>query len=159
MGKWLDLAAQFEAEAGSGDNRDVRDNSAANVPIVPNVPQSLPSDVRAGLVTLQAMAAPRLARPEVWPGVVADAGCLASDGWAVQALSLGWTPLDLWGCSPVVGGNPDHEGLAVWLGGRRILLIDERTCLVDTRAGGRAMFTRRDPAGAVLLWDLGRAKC
>ncbi len=158
MGKWLDLAAQLEAEAGSGDNRDDRDNSTANVPNVPNVPQSLPAAVRAGLATLQTMAAPRITRPEIWPGVVEDALRLAGDGWAVQALSLSWSPLDLWGCSSVAGGNPDHDGLAVWLDGRRIVLLDERTCIVDAGAGARAVFTRRASTGAVLLWDISNRK-
>jgi hypothetical protein len=62
--------------------------------------------------------------------------------------------LDLWGCSPDIGGNPDHDGLAVWLDGRRILLLDERTCIVDAGAGARAVFTRRPIDGAVLLWEI-----
>ncbi len=158
MGKWLDLAAQLEAEAGSGDNRDDRDNSTANVPNVPNVPQSLPAAIRAGLATLQTMAAPRITRPETWPGVVADAVRLASDGWAAQTIALGWTPLDLFGAITDPEGDPAADGLAVWLDGRRILLLDERTCIVAAGAGARAVFTRREPAGAVLLWDISKRK-
>lgn len=154
MGKWLDLAAQLEAEPGNWDNRDDSDNSPANVPNVPNVPYSLPATIRAGLVSLQAMAAPRITRPEIWPGVVADALRLSSEGWAAQAMGLGWSPLDLWGCSPVTRGNPDHDGLAVWLDGRRILLLDERTCIVNAGTGARAVFTRRRSTGAALLWNI-----
>ncbi len=116
----------------------------------------LPADLREGLGRLQAMKPPNVTRPQVWCAVVADAVRLAAYGWASQALSLGWPPLSLWGCSPTICGNPDHDGLAVWLDGRRILLLDEQTCIVDAGAGARAVFTRQAPMGAVLLWDLGR---
>ncbi len=119
----------------------------------------LPAACADGFARLQAMPPPRITRPEVWSEIVADALRLAADGWAMQALALGWTSLDLWGCSPVARGNPDHGGLAVWLDGRRILLLDERTCIVDAGAGARAVFTRREPAVGMLLWDLGKAAC
>jgi hypothetical protein len=67
--------------------------------------------------------------------------------------------MDLWGCSPVPGGNTDHEGLAVWLDGRRILLLDERTCIVETGPDARSIFNRRSTEGAVFLWDLGKGSC
>ncbi|MGI8705064.1 MAG: hypothetical protein ACR2JJ_04610 [Sphingomicrobium sp.] len=116
----------------------------------------LPADLRDGLRRLQSMKPPNVTRPQVWCAVVADAVRLAADGWASQALSLGWPPLSLWGCSPTIGGNPDHDGLAVWLDGRRTLLLDERACIVDAGAGARAVFTRQAAMGAVLLWDLAR---
>lgn len=119
---------------------------------------SLPDALIRGLEALTRMVPPRITKPEVWPVVVADALRLADDGWAAQALGLGWGPVDIWGCSPDVGGNPDHDGLAVWLAGRRVLLLDERTCIVETGPVARSVFTRRKvpPAGAVLLWDLGK---
>lgn len=118
----------------------------------------LPADLVDGLAELRSCPAPRITRPEVWPVVVADALRLADDGWASQALGLGWGPVDIWGCSPDVGGNPDHDGLAVWLAGRRVLLLDERTCIVEAGPVARSVFTRRQPppAGAVFLWELGK---
>ncbi len=166
MNRWIDLAARMQADgetcANSANSAKTPPDRIEPAPIGPNDTVgtvSFPADVVVGLKALQAMAAPRIARPEIWPGVVADAFRLTSEGWAAQALSLGWTPLDLWGCSPVARGNPDHEGLAVWLDGRRILLLDERTCIVDAGAGARAVFTRREPAVGALLWDLGKAAC
>ena len=156
MGKWMDLAAKLESGENGGDNRDNRDNSPPNVPIVPNVPASLPADIRSGLAALRVMAAPRITRPEVWAAVVADAVRIASDGWAAHALRLGWSPLELWGCSPG-GGNSDHEGLAVWLNGRRVLLLDDATCIVESGPDARSVFHRRSVAGGgVFLWEMGR---
>ena len=103
------------------------------------------------------MRPPRITRPEIWLAVVADAVRLAADGRAAQALRLGWSALELWGCSPDRGGNPDHDGLAVWLDGRRVLLIDGATCMVETEPDARSVFHRRSvAAGGVFLWDLGR---
>lgn len=155
MGKWMDLAAKLEAGKRGDDDRDVRDNSPPKVPIVPNVPASLPADIRFGLAALRVMAAPRITRPQVWLAIVADAVRLATDGWAAHALRLGWHPLELWGCSPERGGNMDHDSLAVWLDGRRVLLIDDSTCIVATGTVGRSVFNRRSVArGGVLLWDM-----
>jgi len=90
--------------------------------------RALPPHLVQGLAALQSRAPPQITRPEIWLAVVADAVRLAADGWAAQALRLGWSPLELWGCSPERGGNPDHDGLAVWIDGRRVLLVDGASC-------------------------------
>lgn len=157
MGKWLDFAARLEAD--SGDNRDIRDNSpsfGATVPIVPNVPASLPPPVVQGLNQLRKMAAPRLCKSDRWPLVTSDALGLAGDGWASKAIALGWTDLDLFGAVPDRDGDPAGDGLAVWLSGRRILALCASFAVADNGDGGRAYFNRREAAGAVLLWELGR---
>lgn len=118
--------------------------------------RGLPAACAAGLVRLSDMATPSITRPEVWMPIVSDALRLATDGWAAQALALGWTELDLWGCSPVCGGNAAHDGLAVWIDGRRPLLIDETSCMVEAGPGAHAIFNRRRSAGSVFLWDLGK---
>lgn len=118
---------------------------------------SLSEEVTAGLEQLATIRPPRLTRPELWSAIVADALRLAADGWAAHALRLGWSPLELWGCSPDRGGNPNHEGLAVWLDGRRVLLIDDATCIVESGPDARSVFHRRSvAAGGVFLWNLGK---
>lgn len=159
MGKWLDFAARLEAEAVGGDNRDNRDESPPYVPNVPFVPHSLPVALGQNLDVLAGMGAPRLAHPERWPGIVADALRLVREGWATQALCLGWEPLEIWGCCPLVDGDPAADGLAVWLEGRRVLLLDDKTCIVASGSSDRSIFTRGCAEGAVLLWDLGKAPC
>jgi len=120
--------------------------------------QALPTEVLNGLAMLASGRAPRITRPELWSEFVADAVRLVDEGWAQQALALGWSPLHLWGCSPDKGGNIDHDGLAVTLAGRRIVLLDERAAVIESGAGSRRLFCRREMQGAVLLWDLGRVR-
>jgi hypothetical protein len=158
MGKWLELAARLEADAG--DNRDNRDDSpgfVANVPNVPNVPAFPPPSVTEGLEQLRKMAAPHISEPMCWPRVVSDALMLARDGWAAKALALGWTDLDLFGAVPNADGDPAGDGLAVWLNGRELSAMTADYA-VAAHPGGRAYFNRREASGAVLLWALGRGR-
>ena len=161
MGKWSEMAARLEREAE--DNRDDRDKTPAlmprsgpNVSIVPNVPSLLAACINDGIAQLQSMPAPRITRLEVWPMIVADAKRLVDDGWAQQALALGWHELELFGVG--AKSSAEFEGLAVWLAGRRLILIDERSAIAAD-GNGRAYFSRLpdfDPSRAVYLWDYGR---
>jgi hypothetical protein len=117
---------------------------------------SLPIGVVAGLNKLRVMSTPRIAEPAIWPSIVADALRLAWDAWAVQALALGWQPLELWGCAHLADCNPSSDGLAVWLQGRRVLLLDDKSCIVEASPTERAVFNRRLIHDAVFLWNLGR---
>ena len=158
MGKWMDLATQLEAASDmrdNRDNRDIRDSSPLIVPIVPNVPQKLLPGIRAGLVALKTMAAPRLVLPEVWPTVVADALTLAKDGWASKAMALGWDVLDLYGAVTGRDGYADADGLAVWLAGRPLLAISATYASVGDD-NSRSYFNRCNRLGTALLWDLGK---
>lgn len=141
------------------DNSDKRAGSepetGAIVPIVPFV-TALPPTVRDGLAALARLAAPRLCRPELWPRVVADALRLATDGWATQALSLGWSPLDLFGAVPDPAGDPHGDGLAVWLSGRKVVALTADGAAVLNGDTGRTYFLRPRAPGAVLIWALGR---
>lgn len=145
MGKWVDRAKGL----GGGDN------VVPIVPIVPIVPASLPVPIASGLRSLRAMPVPRMSNPEIWPEIVADAARIANEGWAAQALALGWSPLHLWGVSTVRGGLVDLEGLAVWLRGRRIVLLDAASCLVESGPRQHSIFNVRPMGGAVLLWEIG----
>lgn len=109
---------------------------------------ALPPEIVVGLNRLRGMHVPHITRPEVWPEIVADAQRLASEGWAVSALGLGWSPLELWGWSP------EQEGLAVWLAGRPLVLVDDTMAIV--RVGSlRSVFNRCPATGAKLLWEMG----
>jgi hypothetical protein len=159
MGKWLDLAARLAAD--SGDNRDIRDISTslgAIVPIVPNVPPSLPPSIVDGLAHLANAPAPRLIVPDAWPIAVADALRLASDGWAQKALALGWSDLDLFGAVPDRDGDPYADGLAVKLGGRSILALCASFATVTSGGASRTYLHRGNNDGAVLMWALGRGQ-
>lgn len=161
MGKWRDLAVQLRESEGGRGNRVNKVNSPAPAPepapiapkdpIAPIAPTPLPRSVEDGLRLLPSMGAPRLASSEVWPQVVADALRLQSEGWAEKALALGWKALHLW------GAHIETPGLAVWLCGRRIVLLDDARCTVADEPGRFSIFTRREPAaGTVHLWEYGR---
>jgi len=122
-------------------------------------PVPLPDVVGHGLVALRSMRTPRLLHPDRWPLVVSDALSLACDGWAAKAIALGWSPLDLFGVVPDSLGDPADDGLAVWLGGRRLIALCGTYAVVEYNDGGRSYYNRRQAAGAVLLWELGKAQC
>lgn len=162
VSSWAEIVERVKAEAGACANSANSANRGAkpaetgpNGTNGTNGNGSLPAPVQTGLRRLRTMAAPRITAPEVWPEIVEDAARLANEGWAAQALALGWSPLHLWGCSPEPGGNTDHEGLAVWLRGRPVLLLDSHSCLVETAPRHHSIFNARPMPGAVLLWELG----
>jgi hypothetical protein len=108
---------------------------------------TLPNSMTYGLIQLERMPAPRGATPEVWREVVSDAIRLRDDGWAAQALALGWEPIHLWGWSP------DRDGLAVMLRERRIALIDEASAIIDDGGKSRVYYWARPMPAAKLLWE------
>ena len=114
---------------------------------------ALARELADGVERLSRMPPPRLLNPSAWPVVVADAHRLLDEGWAAKALALGWSAFDLFGAVTDKDGDPSGDGLAVWLGGRRIALLSARTCTVKDGANRRAEFTRRDTPRRVLLWE------
>lgn len=99
---------------------------------------------------------PRDLNPARWPIAVTDAVKLGADGWAAKALALGWSDLDLFGAVPARDGDPDADGLAVKLVGRRMLALCASFATVDLGNGGRMYLHRGNNDGAVLLWRLGK---
>ena len=102
----------------------------------------------------------KVEKPANWRAVVEDALRLARDGWAAKALALGWSVTDLYGVEPV--DSYEFEGLAVWLAGRSIGMIDDRYAVV-VEGNRRDVFVRGGPGHGtrptvtpVLLWVWGR---
>lgn len=114
---------------------------------------AIPPEIAMGLNRLREMRVPRISRPEVWREIVADALRLSSEGWAATAIGLGWTPLELWGASTQPDPWDDEHGLAVWLSGRTLVLIDDTMALV--RDGTRRLvFNRHEMTSAQYLWEI-----
>src|SRR6185312_4831415 len=84
----------------------------------------LPEDVAKGLVKLRLMPPPRITNPVVWPEIVADAVRIADEGWAAQALGLGWEPLHLFGVEPSTDPDTWDYSLAAMLAGQSIRAVD-----------------------------------
>ncbi len=118
-------------------------------------PLPLPTALRDGLSLLCSMRTPCLAEPDRWPVAVSDALRLAREGWAAWSLALGWSPLDLFGATRDRDGYADTDGLVVWLGGRRVLVICATYASVRNEIG-RAYFNRSTRLGTTLLWDIGK---
>jgi hypothetical protein len=70
--------------------------------------------VGAGLEHLRHRRAPASVAVGQWMIIVGDALRLRDDGWVGKALGFGWSVSDLF----------DVRGLAVWLDGRRVSLLD-----------------------------------
>ena len=113
---------------------------------------TLSDDLILGLKRLRAMPLPRIRRPELWGEIKADALRIATDGWAAQAMALGWSALDLFGVEP--SSDPDEFSLAVDLASRPILAVDERRFYLR-KGDVRSFFERRErPALTKYLWEL-----
>lgn len=152
---WREAAAKaLAAQAGGSDG-------GLPAPTPPIALYGLESGLYREISRLGSLSLPsRIQNAENWREVVRDAQRLARDGWASSALALGWTVADLYGVSS--RDSWDFEGLAVWLAGRPVVMLDERVCI----AGGginRGLFQRGGPQHGtqptivpVMLWEFGR---
>ena len=88
-----------------------------------------------------------------WERLVGDAMGLFN-GWAPQALALGWTERDLFGVDPKL--RPDHQvlhGLAWRLDCWRVQSLSENmACLVGKFGGSPGRYYRGDCSRIVPLW-------
>lgn len=118
----------------------------------------LPEHLAAALHRLGSIPAPRGINLATWASVVDDAARLARDGWAAQALALGWSELDLFGAVPDRAGDPNDDGLAVKLCGRPVLAICAGFATVRYGPCARSYIYRGRNEGVRHLWDLGRGR-
>ncbi|MFD0846911.1 hypothetical protein [Sphingosinicella xenopeptidilytica] len=87
------------------------------------------------------MPVPSGADAVLWPQIVADALTVWTR-WAGQASALGWSAHDLFG----------RRGLAVWMKGRRLVLIDAKMAIV-TQGSRSSVFYRRGHQDDDFIWD------
>jgi hypothetical protein len=78
-------------------------------------------------------------------------------GWAARSTTLGWDPLDLFGCDrhrPFA--RIDRAGLLWLLDGCALVALTADTAAIGTVSGGRLTFYRRPTEPSrVLAWELG----
>lgn len=154
MANWREKAAALLETQGAGSAPAPRPQPARRF-------ADLPPGIAAALERLQRTPGPRFrGDAAAWARVVDDAIALAVDGWAGKALALGWSAHDVFGIGP--RDSLDFAGLAVWLEGRTIVVLNADRAMVRDR-GGMACFERggwghgRDAsADPVLLWQFGR---
>ncbi|RYE43699.1 MAG: hypothetical protein EOP21_07535 [Hyphomicrobiales bacterium] len=102
------------------------------------------------------MSTPRGFDPKAWGVAVGDVSRLIADGRAAEALSLGWSIMDLFGVEPPRSDDDYRNGLAVWLAGRPLVLLDADSAIVRVGERHSIFNRRRDRSGCVLVWELGK---
>lgn len=118
---------------------------------------SLPADLMDGLAKLRSGWQPRKVDAAEWGAVVDDVRRLVVEGWAANALALGWSPHDVFGIGP--GGSNDWLSLCVWLGGRTVTMMDDHRAFTEEgpvyylERWGRPNTVFVEP---IFLWELGR---
>lgn len=148
MGSWREVAAAAQ---------QLEPHPA---PVVENF--GLPDDLASAVRRLETMPPPRkLENAEGWHRVVTDAMRIARDRWAAKALAMGWTAGDLFGVGP--RDDWDFQGLAAWLDGMRIVMLDDVQAISTNDAGKHRYFIRggmrhgtHPTITPVMLWDFGR---
>jgi hypothetical protein len=78
-------------------------------------------------------------------------------GWVHQALALGWTAADLFGCDQRAPWyRLDRSGLLLLIGGHDIVELNAKEAAFRTSTGSVLRFRRRPPASppVILLWEL-----
>jgi TubC N-terminal docking domain len=117
----------------------------------------LPQEIAEGVHALLSADRARGIPPQRWPQVQRDAARLAEGGWAQQALALGWSAADLFGCDQRAPWyRLDRSGLVLLTGGREVVELTVDVAALRTSTGSVLRYRRRPPARppAALLWEL-----
>jgi hypothetical protein len=132
------------------------DNASPDGLVVQSV-GGLPREIADGVRAIHSADGARRIPPQRWPRVQRDAARLVEGGWAQQALGLGWTPADLFGCDQRAPWHRlDRAGLVLLTGGHEIVELTENDAALRTSTGSVLRFRRRPPARPplALLWEL-----
>lgn len=111
----------------------------------------IPQSWKDGLSSMSGMCPPDGVSEERWEVVFADVDYLA-EHWATQAARLGWSALDLFGCSPGLARRLDRDGLAMRLNGRQVVVLTETIALIEVGGGRLHRFCRPNVTESVPLW-------
>jgi hypothetical protein len=117
----------------------------------------LPQEIADGVRAIAAADRARGIPPQRWPQVQRDAARLVEGGWVQQALALGWSTADLFGCDQRAPWHRlDRCGLVLLIGGREVVELSADIAALRTSTGAALRFRRRAPARPplALLWEL-----
>ena len=131
-------------------------NMSLEGPTVCNV-AGLPREIANGVHAILSADGVQGIPPQRWPRVQRDVARLIEGGWAQQALNLGWTAADLFGCDRRAPWHRlDRAGLLLLVGGHEIVELTEEVAALRTSTGSVLRFRRRPPARppVALLWEL-----
>lgn len=129
---------------------------------IPDI-SDLPLELELGLDKLPTVRAARGVQPSLWRQMVQDALRLRDDGWAKQALAMGWPALHLFGWSG--SEYVSDYSLVEWLRGRDVRAI-LRGCsatagaigcfVIEGNDGQRVAFNMRPRPIERMLWEAGQ---
>jgi TubC N-terminal docking domain len=117
------------------------------------------ADWVAGVVRLTAMPPPRNYPDHAWQQLIVDAERFL-DGWAQQAVALGWPDWEIFGCHRrVPWGRIAGMGLILLLRGDAIAALAATEAVIRTPTGARQTYRRKPcdplhPAERCLVWEL-----
>lgn len=133
-------------------------NGDAPVPIADErIDTDLPTDVVEGVRAILTADGAQEIPPKRWPQIQRDSRRLVESRWLHEALDLGWTTADVFGCD---GRAPwyrlDRAGLVLLIGGDEIVELDPSHAALRTCTGSVLRYRRRPPAKppVALLWEL-----
>ena len=107
-----------------------------------------------GVSTVQAMPPPIGLPPERWRRVQQDAARLLAEH-GDELHRAGWSAADVFGVYPASPGVAVRcAGLAVVLGGARLIEVTAEHAVLVRPSGARLTYVRRPAPEAVPLWDL-----
>jgi hypothetical protein len=91
-----------------------------------------------------------------WQTFVDDVGRFLDGPFLTVAVTLGWGPLDLFGCDRDRPFNRiDKAGLLWLLNGDRLVALSENTAAIERRTGSRYTYHRKQlESGRTLAWEL-----
>jgi len=141
------------AECAFATRREAEEESAAIVEYDGKIPRGWAE----GFARLHPDRPPGDVPARRWSQFVEDCGRFLDCGWAERAASLGWGPLDLFGCDrerPFA--RVDQAGFLWLLNGDELVELDRHMVVIERRTGARQRFRRRPVAvgDIALAWEL-----
>lgn len=146
--------------AGRGDGRE----SLAELATLAAAPvrsefsaAGIPAEWAVEIADLHLVDPPARISAERWRRLISDAERLLRD-WAAPAVALGWSTIDLFGCSPGFARRLDRDGLAMLLEGRPVLAITAQTATIGNRSGSVNTYRRAVKPGAIPIWQAAKER-
>jgi hypothetical protein len=131
-------------------------NENAPVTVTGHAPD-LPAEVADGVQAILDADGARSIPPRRWPQIQHDTRRLVERRWLHDALRLGWSAADLFGCDQRAPWHRlDRAGLVLLTGGHEVVDLDADAAALRTSTGSILRFRRRPVATppVALLWDL-----
>jgi hypothetical protein len=132
-------------------------DDAAPAPGAANqVDQDLPAEVADGVRAILGAEGARGIPPSRWSQIQRDTRHLVQRRRLHEALALGWTTADLFGCDQRAPWyRLDRSGLVLVIGGHEIVDLNSDIATLRARTGSELRYRRRPPAKppVALLWQ------